>query len=277
MIGQEQLLNTIDMQIKEHKYPRFSILVGPSGGGKKLIAKHIAKELDAQIVNSEGKVEDVRQIIKLANSTFITTVYVFTDVEKMSSNAENALLKFLEEPPNNAYVILTTQSEYSLLDTIRSRGVIYHLNPYTPEEIEDYLMWYIPLPQTNIEEFIRLFTDLCETPGDVKLLASMNAEDFYNYVELVVDNIDSVIGANALKIGGKIALKSDDSDKYDLRMFFRAFIDICLKKRDVLHAKWIEVTNRYLRQLSIKGINKSMLFDSWVLDIREITFIHLNY
>lgn len=275
MIGQKHLLKIIEDQIAEGTFPRFSILVGMEGSGRKLMAKHIATKLDAQPVFIDGKVEQVRQVIKVANAAFIKTLYVFVDADKMSANAENALLKFLEEPPNNAYILLTAESEYNLLPTVRSRGMAYYMDLYNPMEIEQYLVSYMPIPPDG-EAFKKIFKDTCETPGDVQVLAKMNAEDFYKYVNLVVDNIAEVVGANALKIGNKIALKAEESDKYDLKMFFKVFIDICLKKQDSIHARWVKITNQYLRQLSTKGINKLMLFDSWVLDIREITFKFSN-
>lgn len=260
MIGQVELKEKLNSQIVNSTFPRCSIIVGQRGSGKRTLAKYIADELKAQCVITDGKIDEVRQVIKLANSSHTKTVYVFADADKMSNNAENALLKLLEEPPNNAYIIVTVQAEEKLLPTIRSRGVIYHMQPYTPNEIIEY--------HGEANDIIK---QVCETPGDVDLLVRSGIDTVYSYAELVADNIGEVTGANALKIGSKIAFK-DEEDKIDILTFFKTFLGVCYNRIDTQYAEWILITLNSMQQLTIKGVNKSMLFDDWVLSCRQILF-----
>ena len=260
MIGQAKLCDLIDSQIEVNKYPRCSLIIGQRGSGKRTLAKYIADKMQAQCVITDGKIDDVRQIIALANASHTKTVYVFADADKMSQNAEYAVLKLLEEPPNNAYLIVTAQSENGVLDTIKSRSVVYHMQAYTPDEIMQYY--------GDDKELIK---QICETPGDVDSLVKNGVDKVYSYAELVADNLGEVTGANAFKIGSKIAFK-DEPEKIDILTFFKTFLAVCYARIDVTYAKWIQITLDYIQQLNIKGVNKTMLFDNWVLDCRQILF-----
>ena len=96
--------------------------------------------------------------------------------------------------------------------------------------------------------------------------------DFYNYVEKVVDNIALVSGSNAFKIGDKIAFKDSDEKKYDLKLFWKSFMTICvsrIKDDPFKYSAGIRITSKYLQELRITGINKQSTFDCWLLDIRQ--------
>ena len=56
-------------------------------------------------------------------------IYIIPDAEKMTVQAQNAILKTIEEPPEYAVIILLTANEQALLETIRSRCVILNLKP----------------------------------------------------------------------------------------------------------------------------------------------------
>jgi hypothetical protein len=181
----------------------------------------------------------------------------------MSPAAKNAILKVTEEPPNEAYFIMTLEDENNTLETIRSRGTIFYMDRYTPDEIEEYTRFTYGVTD---EKVIQLTKELSDTPGDVDIFANMGILDFYDYVQLVVDNIAEVSLANAFKIPSKVALK-EDAEGYDLRLFWKAFMKVCFDngKYDAIYP-----TSKYLQKLKVKGINKQMLIDNWLLEIREL-------
>ena len=188
----------------------------------------------------------------------------------MSSASANALLKVTEEPPKNAYFIITCESIDNLLSTIKSRGVTYMLEPYSVDDRCDYLNSHIQVPD-GVYSFI---LDVATNIGEIEELINLNIEDFQKYVNLVIDNIAEVSDSNAFKIADKVNLK-DDKDKYDLRLFLRAFSTLCadrMLKGDtpLEYARAVGITGDVLQDLHIRGINKQMLIDKWILDIREI-------
>ena len=61
-------------------------------------------------------------------------IYIMPDAEKMTVQAQNAILKTIEEPPEYAVIILLTDNEQGFLDTIRSRCVLIQLKPVPDEQ-----------------------------------------------------------------------------------------------------------------------------------------------
>lgn len=94
-------------------------------------------------------------------------IYIIPDAEKMTVQAQNAILKTIEEPPEYAIIILLAANEQALLDTIRSRCVVLSLKPVPDERVKEYLMEEIQIPdyqadicaafaQGNIGKAVRL-------------------------------------------------------------------------------------------------------------------------
>lgn len=276
MIGQEGLRNTIKKQIEDDTFPHFAIIVGEKGSGKKTLVNEIFnhfktyKDFTVKYTLPDIKVDSVRQMITDVYKTH-NTLYVIPDADNMSINAQNSLLKVVEECPNNNYFIMTLQDKNNTLETIRSRASIYTMGYYTIDEIEEYAK--------NIDKSLVDYVSICSNLGQVELLNEMGAKQFYDYVKLTVENIAKVSGAHAFKIADKIALK-DEEDKYDLNLFLIAFMEVGLKlEEDLLYTdketaiKWntvIQITLDLLRNLKIKSINRSMMFDRWILDVRKV-------
>lgn len=275
MIGQEDLRNTIKKQIEDDTFPHFAIIVGEKGSGKKTLINEIFnhfkvyKGFTVKYTLPDIKVDSVRQMITAVYKTH-NTLYVISDADNMSISAQNSLLKIVEECPNNNYFIMTLQDKNNTLETIRSRASIYTMGYYNQDTIEEYAK--------SIDNSLVDYVSICSNLGQVELLNKMGAKQFYDYVKLTVENIAKVSGANAFKIADKIALK-DEEDKYDLNLFLIAFMEVGLKlEEDLLYTdkeaviKWntvIQITLGLLRNLKIKSINRSMLFDRWILDVRK--------
>lgn len=270
MIGQKKLLNNIDKMVL-NGFPRFTIICGPKGSGKKLIAKHIANNLNAQLIVSGTKVDNVRDIILLSYKQTVPTVYLLPDCDKMSSAAKNALLKVTEEPPRKAYFIMTLSDVNNTLTTLKSRGTVLNINDYSFVELLDYAE--SKQYELNDEEQT-IVSNICTVPGDVDTLMKYDAMAFYNYVNLVVSNIGTVSGANAFKIGQKLSYKEDDGG-WDITLFMRAIMFSYLElakqgKQSQKCQQSIKVVSKYLSQINTTGINKSATIDMMVLELRGI-------
>lgn len=275
MIGQKNIQATVKRLTEENLFPRFLILVGPKGSGRKLLATDvICKYLKATPVFVPATVEGVREVIGNA-STFTANrcVYIVADADKMSPAAKNSLLKFTEEPPRNAYIVLTLTSIANTLATIQSRGYTMYMDPYTEDNIDEYY-------HNNYSSFTderRIIDDVCSTPGDVDRLVEAGAVDMHEYVEKVIDNISLVTGANAFKIAKEIKFKEDGAG-YPLDLFLYMFRSICRARMTDMqataaeiehYADGIRVATSTINDLSITGVNKSMLFDRFILEIRR--------
>ena len=273
MIGQTKLLERISGQIERDRFPRFSIIVGEVGSGKKTLAKNIAQMMGQPAwIAPDIKVDTIRNIIETCYKAEVPIFYVIPDCDNLSNAAANALLKVVEEPPKEAYFILTCENEDNLLSTIRSRGITYMMEPYSYEDKCDYIDQIYDMNKWADDD-TDCALEIATAPGDLDFLWTADLPEFLNYVNLVIDNIAEVQGSNAFKIGEKIALK-DEEDKYSIRLFWKAFTVLCVVRmkngNDPLKfARAIAITGEFSQQLNIKGTNKQMLFDNWIIAIRE--------
>lgn len=124
------------------------LIVGPTGSGKLEIATRLAEQIlqiqegsfidhpyTTLVTSSEGKaigIDAVRNLehfltLKVPNDQASNRVVIVDRAQLMSTEAQNAVLKTLEEPPRGTVLILTTSSLQSLLPTIRSRAQSIHV------------------------------------------------------------------------------------------------------------------------------------------------------
>ena len=275
MIGQAELKKSFTNNfIKKNKaLPRSIMLVGAKGSGRKTFANWLMENANLPLITIGQKADDVRELSELCYKLVEPTYYLIADVDQMSGAAQNALLKILEEPPNNAGFIITALYGSSILPTISSRCTKYYMDTYSQAELEEF----INLNYNISGDDKSVILSICTCPGDIELFLTQNIQEFVKYVDRVFNNIAKVSGPNSFKIANKINL-TDDNTKYDLSLFWRAFSNKCL---DVIHsgkykkdecAKYISactITNKYLQDMRIKGLNKQIAFDNWLLDIRK--------
>lgn len=272
MIGQKNLLHEVDNLITQKQFPRFSLIVGPTGSGKKLLASYMCTESNFfWTYEPDNSIETVRKVIKDAYLVTVPTCYVFTDVDSMSMAAKNALLKIAEEPPNNAHIILTLQDLDMTLPTIKSRAYVFKMEPYSVDEI----IRYTHDTKDKADDFI--VSELCETPGEVDLLFEQGQKELFQFTEKVVDNLTDVSISNLLKIPTNLSFKPEEKG-FDAVMFLKAFKSVCgsrmlkdLKdKSQIAHyKKGVTIVNYYIRETRIVGINKRTLIDLFLLRMQE--------
>jgi len=278
VIGQKDIQQKLYADISQNTLPRFIILVGAKGSGRQTISERVAEKLDAQLIVSDGTTANIKDIIQQSYDIVRPTVYLIPNAGALRVASQNALLKVTEEPPNNAYWIFTVENREQILPTLISRGFVYSMDIYTESELREYVEYAHPdINDTNV---INILLSICETPGDIDLMLSQGVVEFKTYIDKVIDNIAVVSGANSFKIGNKLAFKGE-SDKYDLRLFLKAFMSECfvrlqsdVKKNDtnentLNYALGVSITSKYLQELQVPSLNKSSLFDMWLLDIRQ--------
>lgn len=130
------------------------LLVAPKGFGKSKVLRHICSQIlevsgesidkDYRfwlIENPEGSIgiDEIREIkgfLKLKQSSKKDKrVVAVIDCQKMTLEAQNSLLKLLEEPPSNTHIIMSTSNTESILPTIKSRVQIIQLQPNSKDEL----------------------------------------------------------------------------------------------------------------------------------------------
>ena len=143
------LTNCIENKNFSHSY----IFSGIKGVGKYTFAKDFAKCIledpmmqDYYELEPDGKSIKVAQIRELQNVINIKptfsekSVYIIDDADLMTTEAQNSLLKTLEEPPEYAVIILIVHNERSVLSTVKSRCVNIKFNKLSDKDIKKYFL-----------------------------------------------------------------------------------------------------------------------------------------
>ena len=267
MFGQQELLQKLKCMAEANKFPRFLLLVGQAGSEQSEVISELTRVCEGATLEMWGsKVDDIRCMIEMAYKNIKGKyLYVIEDVDSISLAGKNALLKVTEEPPNNAYFVMFAENVDSILDTIKSRATVIQMDGYSDAQLLKYA-------EQKYHETDKEYAHICNTPGDVDLLHSFGVENVMEYVRKVIYNIHVVSGSNSFKIGGMLNLGNKSEDKIDLRLFWNCFNYKChvlLSENPDQYTMGIIITCKYLKQLQVSGVNKQMLFDNWVLEMRS--------
>lgn len=267
MIGQVNLLKDIDTII--NRFPRFSIITGPKGSGKKTLCNVIVNKLGVTPVYFGVKIDDIRNAIDMAYTQVNPIAFIIPDADKMSVAAKNSLLKVTEEPPKNCYFILTLESLDNTLDTIKSRGTVFMLEPYTCQQLLDYRSY-----RGYNSNFDNIVSMVCSNTGEVDELYSYNVDDFFKFATCVVDNIHIPTSGNTFKITKKIKTKQDDANCFDATLLLKAIQNLYLQKGiQTKEKKYLQAsicTSKWAQQLNLSSVNKIGVIDMWIIDVRRI-------
>lgn len=270
MIGQTKLLNKINGLM--NNFPRFVLLVGSKGSGKKLICNEIAKKLGYPLVSMGTGVDEVREVIQNSYRNTEPIIYVIPDTDKMSVGAKNALLKITEEPPQKAYFILTLTDIANTLNTLKSRACVLNMDTYTSHELYDYLKIKYDISKLTDED-IKFIVNTAIVPEQVDILMSYNVPEFRKFVEKVVENLYTVSSANAFKIESKLALKKDET-KWDVILFLQSlrylYLENYYHKQEINYFKMFQCVTKTIVEINIKNsINLQYALDECILQLRQ--------
>lgn len=155
IIGHKNVIDSINNRKLNDSFSHANLIIGNDGIGKSIIAKYISNQIIEERDNVESVdivkyypsstsfgVDDVRNIINEVNKKPYEgnkKVLILYRCDKLTTQAQNALLKTIEEPPMGVYLILLSDSLEAILDTIKSRCQVYKLTPLTKEEILVYI------------------------------------------------------------------------------------------------------------------------------------------
>ena len=256
MIGQKNNIKTLIQWRCNKSVPRFIIISGDIGSGRLTLAKVIIRMINAKGIIMRNSIAEVRETIENAYTITEPTCYIFRNADDMKNEAKNALLKVVEEPPNNAYFIMTIQNIDNMLGTIKSRGTVIKMEPYTREQL---------LSVTNDEVLLKYCSNIGQTMEDAENIK--NAEYLVNEVFQAFRNKS---GTKLLKACTNLRGKHTETDKCDCALFMRVFRkNILSLDESLLQSISIYHITRCMQELSRNTINKKASIECMLINILE--------
>ena len=279
------LRNILKNNTVSHSY----MFIGENSIGKMLFAKEFAKGILCADVNDKPcgncasckkfdngnhpdffildeedtiKNEQIREINKSILEKPIENfkkVYIINNSENMTIQAQNSLLKTLEEPPEHAVIILITANENKMLTTIKSRCTKIKFNPLNNSEICTILKQKYQIDNLT-DDLLKLAGGSIE-----RALKVQTNEHTYNYLEKTFKDIKNINELEFLKTKEEITQNKDEINS------ILEYINIILKDLSTNDPKYIncifivEQTKERLKRNS----NFDMTIDNLLLKIWE--------
>ena len=274
--AKKYLTNSIKSNMVSHAY----MFEGPNGIGKNTMARELAAILlemenlfnspDYIEIKPDGNSIKIAQIRKLQSDILVKPyksykIYVIDEAQKMTVEAQNALLKTVEEPPKYAIIILITDNKESLLDTIKSRCEIIKFTPIPMQEVASYLtMNGIDSKRASLlANFSR---------GSMKKAIELSeSEEFHLMREEVQKYVETFLNGNLIEIMDiqSSIEKYKDQITNILDLLINYFRDIMMVKENVDNSMIINLD----RLIFVKNMSNKTTYSqlSKIIDIIEET------
>ena len=274
--AKKYLTNSIKSNMVSHAY----MFEGPNGIGKNTMARELAAILlemenlfnspDYIEIKPDGNSIKIAQIRKLQSDILVKPyksykIYVIDEAQKMTVEAQNALLKTLEEPPKYAIIILITDNKESLLDTIKSRCEIIKFTPIPMQVVASYLtMNGIDSKRASLlANFSR---------GSMKKAIELSeSEEFHLMREEVQKYVETFLNGNLIEIMDiqSSIEKYKDQITNVLDLLINYFRDIMMVKENVDNSMIINLD----RLIFVKNMSNKTTYSqlSKIIDIIEET------
>ena len=286
IIGQEQIKEHLQNAISAEKVSHAYIINGEKSSGKEFIAKVFAMALQCERKEAEPcqechsckqaltgnhpdiiyvthekpntiSVDDIRAQVN--NDVGIKPysgpykIYIVNEAEKMTTQAQNAILKTLEEPPAYAVILLLTTNVNSLLPTILSRCVVLNMKPVADALVKKYLMEQLQVPDYKAEVCVAFARG---NIGKARALAS--SEDFENVKAEALSLLKYIHDMELNEIIA--AIKKITEYKLEVS----DYLDICaIWYRDVLLFKATNDVNHLVFREEIQALRKTVQRSSY--------------
>lgn len=280
IIGQDSIKKHLQMGLSQGNISHAYIINGETGSGRHLLASALTKTLLCENPTDEGdacgkcrsclqadssnhpdirfithekasiSVDDIRE--QLVNDIAIKPyssghkIYIIPDANKMTEQAQNALLKTIEEPPEYAVIILLTETSETLLETIRSRCIVLNTRPLEKEQIKQYLIKSLQMEPERAE----IAAGFCQ--GNVgKAINFASSEDFQ---ETKADTLRLVKQIDDMDITDMVSMIKELNQR---KGKINEYLDLMLLwYRDVLMFKVTKDANILLYREEYKAISK---------------------
>lgn len=289
ILGNEKIKDLLVNSVKTNKISHSYLFLGTEGIGKNLIAKEFAKMIlctnndkycnicksciefstdnnpDFKIIEPDGnslKIEQIREFqSKVTEKPIISNkkVYIINDSDKMTQEAQNCLLKTLEEPPEYVIIILIGSNENAFLSTIKSRCMILHFNKLTNEEIQKYLQKNYRV-EINSENIVSAFQG--SIGNAIKLKDKIEEYEKIEQIIFKMQYMDKIDILNRAEL-----IYKAKEEKFEILDYINVIL-IELSKKENKYVNCIEIVENTKQRLRANA-NYDMSIDNMLLRLWE--------
>lgn len=259
--GQERICNKID-SLTMDTFPRTLLLLGEYGSGRHSIVKYIADRFKCEVEDISSKL--TLEYIDTINQRVTPMIYVI-DSKELTIKNENVILKFLEEPLKNAFIVVLSETKYNIIPTILNRCQVWELATYG----QDFLKSFITDVTVDYDTLLKV----ANTPGKVIEYQTYPIKEMIELSHKIFSNIGRANFANVLTLSRFIAFKNE-KDKFDFNLFLDVLLLVSKEMCDQNFKDCTQIyflTNNLNNNKHIFNIDKKALFENYLIELKLLT------
>ena len=279
VVGQEEIKKILASSVNNNTITHAYLFSGPRGTGKTTMAKILAKmvncehpvdgnacnkcdsclnvlsssdviEIDAASNNGVDEIRDLREKANLVPTSAKYKVYIIDEVHMLTTQAFNALLKTLEEPPKHVIFILATTEYYKIPLTITSRCQKFQFNKITIDDIVKRLREIANLEKIEISD---------DALYEIAKISDGGMRDSINFLDQLRSFSNKIINVNDVyDVCGNISV-CDISDLFE-----------CIRNNES------EKITLFFEQMNINGKNYNKFFEDVICFLKDIILFKNN-
>ena len=248
------ILNGFDLV----NFPHTVMFVGEHGCGKHTLCNYLSEKFDI-------KQHDITELISLEMISEIESdaqvAFYVVNVSEISVKEQNILLKFLEEPPAQTFIILLVDNVSQIIPTVLNRCIVYEFEKYTAEQLSSFLS------DEDKYDIIRY----CRTPGDVIEFETSDVSAIQHTCDTMLSFLPEAPTASAMHTYTSKLAFENEQNKLNVSLFLRCLLF-------TLHDKIISgaslyteymLTNELVKTFQIANIKKQPLWENFVIELQR--------
>lgn len=266
MIGQNKLIRKLNKINSLDELPKSIIIYGEDGSGKHTFANEIINKFNvkSEIIDYELTLDILNDMYALSIPRFYIIDMKSLQEHKRVERFQNTILKFIEEPPEFAWIIMLVSPSIDILETVYNRCQIFKISPYSINELRQ-------IAHIEGKNYDDDTLRILRVPGNIvddDIVYQINT--ISSLSNMMIDMLSKATPSNALSIDKKFF--GDECLNIDLFFILteKNLMDRYSSNFDNKYFKAFMLTHSIFRKLYILNVNKKDLLDNYLINLKEV-------